>query len=130
MTFWKINHEQTLQWVDDGDDISTFIIVVAEKATDWGLSAHLCSNRSARKAILNKCVLVGHHTLHPISQFDTRLESGVSSLKEGMTVTGRNALRAFLEVNSHRSFTHALLERVMTHADMSSLDEDRKEHCL
>ena len=128
LTFWKLNHEQTLQWVDDSDeDLSTFIVIVSEKATDFGLSAHLHSNRNTRKTILNKCVLVGHHTLHPISQFDARLESGVTSLREGMPIIGKNALRAFLEANSHRSFTHALLERVLTHADVSSLDEQPEE---
>ena len=128
LTFWKLNHEQTLQWEVDGDeDLSTFIIIVSEKATDFGLSTYLYSNRKARKAILNKCVLVGRHTLHPISQFDARLESGVTSLKEGMPIIGKNALRAFLEANSHRSFTHALLERVLTHADLSSLEGQPEE---
>lgn len=113
LTFWKLNHEQTLQWTDDSDDLSTFIVVVAEKATEFGLSTYLCSNRDARKAILNRCVLLGHHTLHPISQFDTRLESGVSGLQEGMRVVGLNALRTFLDVHCHRSFTHSSLKRVL-----------------
>ena len=127
MSFWKINHEQELDWIDDPDDLSTFIVVVTVKASEFGLSTYLCVNRSQRKVILGKLRVVGHFTLHAISQFNVRTESGVSYLQEEMPVTGRNALRTFIENNSHRSFTYAQLRLISAAVDVACLNKQEGE---
>ena len=127
MSFWKINHEQELDWIDDPDDLSTFIVVVAVKASEFGFSAYSCVNRSQRKATLGKLRVVGHFTLHAITQFDARTESGVSYLQEEMPVIGRNALRSFVANNSHRSFTYAQLRLISAAADIACLNEQEEE---
>ena len=124
MFFWKINHERELDWIGDPDDFSTFIVIVAVKATEFGFSTYLCTNGKQRKVVLNKYNVIGRSTLRPISQFDVRTELGITCLKEGMLIMNRNALRTFIETNSHRSFTHANLEQILTAAEVSSLDEE------
>ena len=128
LTLWKINHEHELDWIDDDNDLSTFIVIVAVRESEFGCSTYIYTNRKQRKVILSKFNMIGHSTLHPVSQFDVRTESGTTFLKDDMKILGKNTLRTFLEANSHRSFTHASLERILTHADMSNLNEQPEPH--
>ena len=127
LTFYKINHECELDWIDDPDDLSTFIVIVHVRATEFGFSTYIYTNRKQWKAVLNKFNGIGHFTLNVTSQFDVKLESGITCLKEGMVILGKNALRTFLEANSHRCFAHANLERILTHADALNLNEQQEE---
>jgi len=125
LQFWKINSEQGLEWIEESSlhDPTIFIIIVKVIQTEFGLSTHLCSNRSSGKAILEQCDIIGHFTIKRLSQFDTRLETAISCLDETMPVIGVNALRAFVSANNHRSFTYAELERISKAADVANLDK-------
>ena len=120
VTFWRVNSEQEgVEWNDD--ESSTFIVVVAVKERELGLSTYLCGNVNVgkRKATLNKMNAEGHFTLNRINQFDVQIETGVSSLEEGMTVmVGKEALRAFLQ-HSHKPFENQSLELVLVNADVA-----------
>ena len=128
LKFWKINHERELSWNDDdANDFSTFIMIVAVRATEFGCSTHSHSNRKEWKVMLNKFGVIGHSTLNAISQFDVKTKTGVTCLKEGMPIIGTNALRTFIETNSHGSFTYMNLERILTAVDIANLKEQREE---
>ena len=101
MPYFKINHEHKLDWNDDDNDFTTFIIVAVELETVLGFSTYVHSNMKQRNAILSKCNVIGHSTLNPTSQFDVKIETGVTCLKEGMKILGKKALRTFLDINSH-----------------------------
>lgn len=123
LTFWKLNHVQTLDWNDNGNDIAVWIVIVATKATEFRFSTFICTNSKQRKVVLSKCITAERLTLHTSSQFDVRLESGQTCLREGMSVIGKNALRTFLEAQEHCSFSYASLDQVLTHTDTVNLNE-------
>ena len=104
MPYFKITHEQQLDW-DDNDELSTFIMVAAEHCMTFGHVTYAHSNRKTQSAIKSKFNAVGHHTVRCISQFEMKVESGIKHLKEGMRIVGLKALITFLDANSHRPLT-------------------------
>ena len=89
MPYFKINHERELDWEDDDDDLTTFIIVAVEREMEFGFSAYIYSNGKQRSVIPNECTAIGYSTLNTVSQFDVKIETGVTCLKEGMKILGK-----------------------------------------
>ncbi len=113
LTFFKINSEQDLEWDDNPNDLSIFIVIIASVQHEFGLSTYIVANRKHQKAVTSKFNVLGCSTIKVVSQFDTNLETSISSLKEGMHVVGLNALKAFIEAKLARPFLYADLKRVM-----------------
>lgn len=124
MPYYKINHERELDWNDDNNDLSTFIVVAAERETEFGCSTYVYSNRKHQSAIQFKFNVIGHHSVRAISQFDMKIESGVTYLKEGMKIIGAKALRMFLEANSHRPLACMNLVQILEAVDVTNLQEE------
>ena len=123
-THFKINHEHELDWVEDENDendLFTFIVLAIARVTEFGCSSYVYSNRKGRSATLNKCNVIGHSTLKPISQFDIKIETGVTCLTEGIKTTGSHALRGFLCANSHPPLACMNLAQILSAADIASL---------
>ena len=113
LTFWKINHEHCLEWVDQTDAL-TFVIVVKVVATsDRGFSTHVLSNGKCNSAIAKKHNTDGHSTIEVVSQFDVALETGTTQFCAVMPVISINALELFLS-RSKTPFFHSGLREVLT----------------
>ena len=127
LTFFKINSEQELEWDDNPNDLSIFIVIIASVQHEFGLSTYIVANRKHQKAVTSKFNVLGCSTIKVVSQFDVNLETSISSLKEGMPVVGLNALKAFIEAKRARPFLYADLKRLMEAADTLSPGEQREE---
>ena len=114
MPYFKINHEHELDWNVDNNDLSTFIIIASEQKTECGFTTCVCTNRKQRAAIVNEFSTIGHSTFNPISQFDVKIKTGITRLKEGMKAIGATALRSFLSVNSHRPLACVNLAEILS----------------
>lgn len=121
MPHFRVNSENPLEFSDD--DLSTFIIVVTERKTKFGFSTFIFSNRKERRVILSRYSVIGYSTLHPISQFDVLIETGINSLDESMQLIGKEALRIFLTVNN-RPLSNSDLARILAAADAKSTEEE------
>ena len=91
---------------------------------EFGFSACVCSNRKQKSAMLNKCNVIGHSTLNPTSQFDAKIETGITHLTEEMKIQGTNALRMFLDFNSHRPLACVNLAQTLLAMDVANLQEE------
>ena len=120
LTFFKINSEQDLEWDDNPNDLSIFVVIIASVQHEFGLSTHTVANRKHQKAVTSKFNVLGCSTIKVVSQFDVNLETSISSLKEGMQVVGLNALKAFIEAKRARPFLYADLKRVMEGAEIAA----------
>ena len=128
LTFFKINSEQDLlEWDDNPNDLSIFIVIIASVQHEFGLSTHVVANRKHQKAVTSKFNVLGCSTIKVVSQFDINLETSISSLKEGMPVVGLNALKAFIEAKRARPFLHADLKRVMEGAEIARIISTQEE---
>ena len=127
LTFFKINSEQELEWDDNPNDLSIFVVVIASVQHEFDLSTHIVANRKHQKAVTSKFNVLGCSTIKVVSQFDTNLETSISSLKEGMHVVGLNALKAFIEAKCARPFLCADLKRVMEGAEIAAGTNAQKE---
>ena len=120
LTFFKINSEQDLEWDDNPNDLSIFIVIIASVQHEFGLSTYIVANRKHQKAVTSKFNVLGCSTIKVVSQFDINLETSISSLKEGMHVVGLNALKTFIEAKRARPFLCADLKRVMEGAEIAA----------
>ena len=125
LTFFKINSEQDSEWDDNPNDLSIFIVIIASVQHEFGLSTHIVANH--QKAVTSKLNVLGCSTAKVVSQFDTNLETSISSLKEGMLVVGLNALKAFIEAKRARPFLRADLKRVMEGAEIAMITSTEEE---
>ena len=130
MPYFKINHERELDWNDDDNNLTTFIIVAVERETEFGFSTYVCSNRKQQSAILKKYNVIGHSTVNTVSQFDVKIATGVTCLKEGMKIEGTNALRTFLEINSHRPLACMNLVQMLSAVDVANLNQEETTSSL
>ena len=110
LTFFKINSEQDLEWDDNPNELSIFIVIIASVQCKFDLSTHIVANRKHQKAVTSEFNVLGCSTTKVVSQFDVDLETLISSLKEGMHVVGLNALKAFIEAKRARPFLCADLK--------------------
>lgn len=60
----------------------------------------MCSNRKQQSAITKSHDIIGYSTVSSVTQFDLKIETGITCLSDRMKIIGRAALRAFLEINS------------------------------
>ena len=128
LTFFKINSEQALEWNDDPNDLSIFIVIITSVQHEFGLSTYVVANRKHQKAVTSKFYVLGCSTIKVVSQFDITLETSISSLKEGMNVVGLNALKAFIEAKCARPFLYTDLKREMEGAEFAgSIDTEEDE---
>ena len=121
LTFFKINSEQDLEWDDNPNDLSIFIVIIASVQHKFGLSTYIVANTKHQKDVTSKFNFLGCSNIKVVSQFDANLETSISSLKEGMHVVGLNALRAFIEAKRARPFLYADLKRVMEAAEIARI---------
>ena len=129
LAFFKINHENCLEWTDTPDPL-TFIVVINVVATsDRGFSACIVTNQKVNKKVAKKCTTDGHSTLKMVSQFDVALETSISCLSGKMIVIGQEALKAFLEA-SGQPFTHAGLKQVLETAIENRASNQEEEDSL
>ena len=129
LTYFKINSEQALEWDEDSNDLSIFIVIVAAVHHEFGVSTFVLSNRKQQSAISSKFKVLGLSTVSVVSQFDVKIETGVECLREGMRVIGLNGLRAFIEAKRSRPFMYADLKRVMTAAEITVLMTAARGEC-
>ena len=127
LTFFKINSEQDLEWDDNPNDLSIFIVIIASVQHEFGLSTYIVANRKHQKAVTSKFNVLGCSTIKVVSQFDINLETSISSLKEGMHVVGLNALKVFIEAKRARPFLYADLKRVMEGAEIARITNTQEE---
>lgn len=121
MPFWKINHEHGLEWVEGDNDFFTFIVIVFERETKFGFSTYAYSNSKKATTVTKKFNVIGHFTIHPASQLDVKIETDITCLRKGMKIVNRNALRAFLDANSHRPLTCMNLAEILSDAEAVNL---------
>ena len=126
-TFFKINSEQDLEWDDNPNDLSVFVVIIASVQHEFGLSTYIVANKKHQKAVTSKFNVLGCSTIKVVSQFDINLETSISSLKEGMLVVGLNALKAFIEAKRARPFLYADLKRVMEGAEIARITSTQEE---
>ena len=127
MPYFKINHERELDWVDDDNDLFAFIVVAVVRETEFGFSTYVHSNTKRSSAISKKYEVVGHATINNISQFDVKIETGITCLMEGMKIVGTGALRTFLNINSHRPLMCLNLAQMLSAAEVANLDANVDE---
>lgn len=124
MPHFKINHENELEWNDDDNDPTTFIVITAQLEKEFGYGTFVCTNRKIVSAISKKFKTIGHFSCRNISQFDIKIDTGITHLKEGMKIIGKNALRTFLDVHSHLPLSCLNLEQLLSFLDMHHHDEN------
>ena len=112
MPSYKISHQNELEWNDD-DSPHCYVVILAEKEFESGHQLHLYSNTKLKSQITKMFSSVGHRVTREITQFETKVETGVVSFKPGMKVIGRKALRKFLDANSHKPLVCMNLEEVL-----------------
>lgn len=116
MVFYKVCHEHELEWIED-NDVTTFVVVVAERETDCGTTTYLYSNTSSTKRVKAKISVLGHLAMTKIGQFELKIETGVTKLGSGMQLIGATALREFLKGNHARPITYGSLYDVLAGHD-------------
>ena len=103
-----------------------FIVIIAAVECEFGLGAHVVSDRRP-KAVTSRFCVLGCSTAKVVSQFDTKTETGASCPKEGMHVAGVNALKAFIEAKRSRPFLCVDLKRVMEGAEIAAIANAQEE---
>ena len=126
LSFFKINSEQELEWDDNPNALSIFIVIITTKEHKFGLSTYVISNRR-QKAVTSRFCILGCSTAKVVSQFNTKTETGITCLKEGMPVVELNALKAFIEAKRARPFLYADLKRVMEGAEIARITNTQEE---
>lgn len=111
----------------DTTNDSIFIAIVASAQHEFGVSTHILTNGKQQKAVTSKFNVPGCSTVKVVSQFDTFLETSVSSMKEGMTVAGLTAVNAFVEAKCNMPFLCADLKRVMEAAEVAAITKTEEE---
>ena len=128
LTYFKINSEQALEWDEDLNDLTVFIVIIATVEHEFGFSTYIVSNRR-QKGVASRFSVLRYSTIKVISQFDIKTETGITCLKEGMpVVVGLNALKAFIEAKRDRPFTYAGLKQVLE--AIENQEEEGKEESL
>jgi hypothetical protein len=129
LSYFKINSEQSLEWVDDPEDLQTFIVIIAVTEREFGNSTYLLSNTNKVKTVASKFKILGISNVRIISQFDIKTEAGFASLERGMSVIGLNALRLFLDAKRRQPFMYADLKRFSDTAEVTRMAkiEDEEE---
>ena len=127
LTYFKINSEQALEWDEDLNDLTIFIVIIATVEHEFGLSTCIVANRKHQKAVTSKFNVLACSTMKVVSQFDINLETSISSLKEGMHVVGLNTLKAFIEAKHARPFLCADVKRVMEGAEITRITNAQEE---
>ena len=112
LNFFKINSEHRLEWDENPQDFLTFIVIVAVKEHEFGVSTYILCNRKQQSIVASKFEVLGLSTINVVSQFNIKIETGVKSLNGEMKVVGLNALRVFLELKRKYPFIYADLKRV------------------
>ena len=126
LTYFKINSEQALEWDEDLNDLTIFIVIITTVEHEFGLSTCAVSNRR-QKAVTSRFCVLGCSTTKVVSQFDIKTKTGVTCLKEGMPVVGLNALKAFIEAKRARPFLYANLKQVMEGAEIARITNAQEE---
>ena len=65
LTYFKINSEQALEWNEDLNDLTIFIVIIATVEHKFGFSTHIVSNRGQKGVSSRFCVL-GYSTIKVI----------------------------------------------------------------
>ena len=126
ITHFKINSELDLEWNEDPDD-DIFIAILATMRHEFGLSACVVANRNHQKDVTNEFRTVGCSTIKHVTQFDVKLETSISSLREGMRVVGLGALGAYLDNKRMARFQHADLRELLDSAIVAVAPEEEQE---
>ena len=71
LTHFKTCSEQALEWDEDLNDLTVFIVIIATVKHEFGLGTHVVSNRR-QKAVTSRFCVLGHSTVKVISQFDMK----------------------------------------------------------
>ena len=95
-----------LSWnEDDLEDRFTFVVVMAVRVLERGVSTCALCNRKSPNPVKKKCSVLGHSTITLVSQFDIVTETGIECSEKDMRIVGIGALRAFLDGRSHQPFS-------------------------
>lgn len=97
ITFCGINCElDPMDWIEDENDLSLFVMVTATTRHELGRSTHIAGNKKHQAAITARFGVVGCFTMKCVSQFDMMIETSMSSLNPEMKVIGLRGLSACL----------------------------------
>lgn len=89
LTYLKVNSGQALEWNEDPEDLSMFVINVATQQHEFGFSTCVAANTKHQRDVNSKFRTGGCSTTKLLTQFDVQLETSLSSLpQEGMRVVG------------------------------------------
>ena len=124
LTYFKVNSERALEWNEDLNDLTFFIVIIATVMHEFGLSTHIVANRKHhdQKDVTSRFSVLGCSTIKIVSQFYIKTETGITCPKEGMLVVGLNALREFIEAKRATPFQcGADLKRVMEGAEIARI---------
>ena len=127
LTRFKVNSEQALEWNEDLNDLTFFIVIIATVEHEFGLSTYIVANRKHQKDVTSRFSVLSCSTIKVVSQFDIKTETGITCLKEGMPVVGLNALREFIEAKRATPFRYADLKRVMEGAEIARITNTQEE---
>ena len=120
LTYFKVNSEQALEWNEDLNDLTFFIVIIATVEHEFGLSTHIVANRKHQKDVTSRFSVLGCSTIKVVSQFDIKTETGITCLKEGMPVV-------FIEAKRATPFRHADLKWVMEGAEIARITNAQEE---
>ena len=110
LTYFKVNSEQALEWNEDLNDLTFFIVIIATVEHEFGLSTCIVANRKHQKDVTSRFSVLGCSTIKAVSQFDTKTKTGIACPNEGMPLVGLNALREFIEAKRATPFRRAALK--------------------
>ena len=127
LTYFKVNSEQALEWNEDLNDLTFFIVIIATVEHEFGLSTYIVANRKHQKDVTSRFSVLGCSTTKVVSQFDIKTETGITCLKGGMPVVGLNALRKFIEAKRATPFRCADLKWVMEGAEIARITNTQEE---
>lgn len=125
LTHCKINSDDEIEWFEDENDLSVFVVVMTTVQHQLGRSTCVVSDKKHQEAIKKKFRVVGCHTIKCVSQFDVAVETAVTSLRQEMRVIGLKGLSACL--NSKRTIPfHTAGLKAIEDCDLnvSAADED------
>lgn len=113
LTHFKINSElDPMEWIEDENDFSMFVMVIAAVRHKLGMSTCVVSNKKHQADVSKRFRAIGCHTIKCVSQFDVMIETSIASLSRENQVIGLKGLSAYLNAKRAVPFHLAGLKAI------------------
>lgn len=119
--FFRINSVNPLEWKDDDDDLSLFVVICVERESLSGFTTcGYSNNHTNKRSVTEKFTTTGHYAIQNITSFDLLTETDIKHLKKGNKVINKKALVTYIKANNHRPHSIAFLEPLIEDDDETS----------